>query len=411
MSTSIASKKAPKEITFVWEGKDRHGAVVQGELTSLNMALAKAELRKRGIVPTKLRKKPISLFSGGKKVGAADIAVFSRQVATMMSSGIPMIQALGIIAEGFADHPKMQALINTIRVDIEGGTPTAHALRKHPLYFDQLYCNLVHSGEQSGALDTMLGRIATYKEKTESLKRKIKKALFYPAAVIVVAFIVCTILLVFVVPQFEGIFQSVGADLPAFTRFVITLSNHFVEYWWIIMPTAIGIPFFTIYFKKRSVKFSNFLDKMTLKLPIFGEIIYKAIVARFARTLSTTFAAGVPLVDALESVAGATGNYVYMVAVQGIKEEVSTGQKLYVAMKATQKFPTMVVQMVAIGEESGTLDDMLAKVATIYEEEVDAAVDGLSSLIEPIIIAILGVLVGGLVVAMYLPIFKMGTVI
>lgn len=403
--------KKQKSIAFVWEGLDKHGAKTEGELSAINPALAKAELRRRGITPTKVKKKPIALFNSGKSISSSDIAVFTRQWATMLNSGIPVIQSLQIILEGLVNHPKMQQLISSVKADIEAGVPTASALKKHPRHFDELFCSLVNSGEQAGALDTMLSRIATYKEKTESLKGKIKKAMFYPIAVMAVAFIVCAILLIFVVPQFQGIFQSVGADLPAFTLMVIKVSDAFIAYWWFLLPGIGGIPFAILAAKRKSKKFSNFLDRVILKLPIFGDIIYKAIIARFARTLSTTFSAGVPLVDALDSVAGATGNNVFYEAVHYIKDQVSGGQKVYVAMKATKKFPIMAAQMVSIGEESGTLDSMLEKVANIYEEEVDNAVDGLSSLIEPLIIAILGVLVGGLVVAMYLPIFQMGSVI
>ncbi len=403
--------KKQKSIAFRWEGVDKHGGKTEGELRAINAALAKAELRRRGITPTKVKKKPIAIFSSGKNISSSDISVFTRQWATMLNSGIPVIQSLQIILEGLVSHPKMQQLISSVKADIESGLPTATALKKHPKHFDELFCNLVHSGEQAGALDTMLSRIATYKEKTESLKSKIKKAMFYPLSVVTVALIVCAILLIFVVPQFQGIFQSVGADLPAFTLMVIKVSDAVIAYWWFLLPSIAAIPFAVLAAKQRFKKFSNLLDRLILKLPIFGDIIYKAIIARFARTLSTTFSAGVPLVDALDSVAGATGNHVFYEAVQYIKDQVSGGQKVYVAMKATKKFPIMAAQMVSIGEESGTLDSMLAKVASIYEEEVDNTVDGLSSLIEPIIIAVLGVLVGGLVVAMYLPIFQMGSVI
>ncbi|HBC58542.1 MAG TPA: type II secretion system protein F, partial [Gammaproteobacteria bacterium] len=339
-----------------------------------------------------------------------DIAVFARQMATMMQAGVPLVQAFDIIGKGH-DNPAMQILIMEIKADIEGGNSFSEALRKHPQYFDELFCNLTAAGEQAGVLDDLLDKIATYKEKTEAIKAKIKKALTYPTAIIIIAFAVTAILLVFVVPQFEDLFSGFGADLPTFTRMVIDLSE-FMQKWWLPMLAGViggGVAFSQA--KKKSLKFRQNLDKLTLKLPVVGDIVTKASIARYARTLATTFAAGVPLVEALETVAGATGNWVFTHGVLKIREEVSTGQQLQQAMKGTQLFPNMVVQMVAIGEESGSLDTMLCKVADFYEEEVDNMVDNLSSLLEPIIMAVLGILVGGLVTAMYLPIFKMGQVV
>ena len=395
---------------FLWEGTDRKGKKVKGKSMAATEAAVRADLRRQGVVPVRIRKQRQALFSGTAKITTGDIAIFSRQLATMLAAGIPLVQSFEIVGNGH-DNAAMQKLILTIKGDVEGGSSLAEAIAKHPLYFDDLFVNLVEAGEQAGALETLLDKIATYKEKTEAIKKKIKKALTYPAAVLVVAFVVTTILLVFVIPSFEDLFQGFGADLPTFTRMVIDLSA-FVRANGGFIATAIGgaVTAF-IYFKKRSRPMRHFLDRMSLKMPIIGPILQKASIARYARTLSTMFAAGVPLVEALDSVAGATGNIVYEVGVLEMKDEVATGQRLQQAMENTDLFPNMVIQMIAVGEESGSLDEMSAKVADFYEEDVDNAVDNLSSLLEPLIMAILGVLVGGLVVAMYLPIFKMGAVI
>ncbi|MDV3240077.1 MAG: type II secretion system F family protein [Gammaproteobacteria bacterium] len=405
------AEKALKLNLFAWEGTDKRGNRVKGESRGTNPTLVKAELRKQGIVPLKVKKKSALTGAGkGKAITPKDIAIFSRQLATMMSSGVPLVQAFDIIGKGH-ENPKMQQLVMTVKADIEGGSNLADSLRKHPLYFDDLVCNLVEAGEAAGVLDTLLDKIATYKEKTEALKAKIKKALFYPTAVIIVAFIVTAILLIFVVPQFESLFKNFGADLPAFTQMVVNMSRFMQDYWYVVFGSIGGIVYGLLQAKKRSRKFNQALDRLILKMPIIGEIMTKAAIARYARTLSTMFAAGVPLVEALESVSGATGNIVYADAVLRMRDQVATGQQLQLAMTQTGLFPNMVVQMVAIGEESGSLDAMLGKVADFYEREVDDAVDALSSLLEPLIMAILGVLVGGLVVAMYLPIFKMGSAI
>ena len=405
------AEKALKLNLFAWEGTDKRGNRVKGESRGTNPTLVKAELRKQGIVPLKVKKKSALAGAGkGKAITPKDIAIFSRQLATMMSSGVPLVQAFDIIGKGH-ENPKMQQLVMTVKADIEGGSNLADSLRKHPLYFDDLVCNLVEAGEAAGVLDTLLDKIATYKEKTEALKSKIKKALFYPTAVIIVAFIVTAILLIFVVPQFEELFRGFGADLPAFTQMVVNLSRFMQDNWYIVFGFVGGSVYGLLQAKKRSRKFNQTLDRLILKMPIVGGIMTKAAIARYARTLSTMFAAGVPLVEALESVSGATGNIVYADAVLRMRDQVATGQQLQLAMTQTGLFPNMVVQMVAIGEESGSLDAMLGKVADFYEREVDDAVDGLSSLLEPLIMAVLGVLVGGLVVAMYLPIFKMGSAI
>jgi type IV pilus assembly protein PilC len=401
--------QAAKQYPFNWKGKDPKGTLLKGTVMAVNEAAVRASLRRQGLVPTTIRRQS-ALFQKRSKITPGDIAIFSRQLATMLQAGIPLVQAFDIVATGH-ENPGMQKLLNAIKVDLEGGTTLAEALAKHPLYFDDLFVNLVHSGEQSGALETLLEKIATYKEKTEAIKKKIKKALTYPAAVLVVAFIVTAILLVFVIPEFEALFTGFGADLPAFTQLVIGVS-HFVRVngLFIVLAMVAAVMTFT-YFRKRSRRFNHFLDRTMLRLPIIGAILHKASIARFTRTLSTMFAAGVPLVEALESVAGATGNIVYEVATHEIRTEVATGQRLQRAMEATELFPNMVIQMVAVGEESGSLDEMCAKVADFYERDVDDAVDNLSSLIEPMIMVILGVLVGGLVIAMYLPIFKLGAVV
>jgi type IV pilus assembly protein PilC len=404
------AKQATAEL-FVWEGMNKQGKRAKGELVGSTIALVKADLRRQGITPLKVKKKPKSLFGAKKKkITSTDIAVFSRQLATMMTAGVPLVQAFEIVGKGH-ENPSMQDLIMDVKATVEGGNSLAEALAKHPLYFDGLYCSLVHAGEQAGILETLLDKIATYKEKVEAIKGKIKKALFYPAAITVVSFIITAILLIFVIPQFESMFTSFGGDLPALTQMVINLSAIFQEYWWAIFGGLGGVIYGMVQLKKRSKPFNEMMDKTILKLPVIGEIITKATIARFARTLSTMFAAGMPLVEAMETVANASGNYVYTKAILGMKDEVATGQQINVCMKETGLFPNMVVQMLAIGEETGSVDGMLAKVADFYEEEVDNMVDGLSSLLEPMIMAVLGVLIGGLVIAMYLPIFKMGQVV
>jgi len=397
--------------TFVWEGTDKQGRKTKGEISSLNPALAKAELRKQGIVAKKVKKKSNGLkLGGGKAIVPGDIALFTRQMSTMMRAGVPLVQAFEIVSEG-VDKPKMGALIREVRNDVAGGNSFAQSIRKHPIYFDDLFCNLVDAGEQSGALETMLDRIATYKEKTESLKAKVKKAMTYPIAVLVVAVIVSGVLLIKVVPQFEDVFAGFGAELPAFTQMVIRLSEFVQAYWWALIAGAIviGLIFRTAHRSSEGLR--RFMDRLVLKMPVAGDIVEKSAIARYARTLSTTFAAGVPLVDALSSVAGSTGNSVYTDAVNKVRDDVSTGQQLNFSMRSTGVFPNMVTQMVAIGEESGALDDMLDKSANYYEEQVDNAVDNLTALMEPMIMAVLGVLVGGLIIAMYLPIFQLGSVV
>ena len=397
--------------TFVWQGTDKQGRKSKGEISSTNPAIAKAELRRQGINATTVKKKSKSLFSsGGGSIKPADIALFTRQMATMMRAGVPLVQAFEITADG-VDKPKLKDLIMAIRSDVSGGGTFASALRRHPVYFDDLFCNLVDAGEQSGSLETMLDRIATYKEKTESLKAKVRKAMTYPIAVVVVAIVVTGILLIKVVPQFEMVFAGFGAELPAFTQMVVGLSEFVQAYWLMIVAAMVAIVMGFIAVRKRSVRLREAIDKLSLKMPIAGPIIEKSAIARFARTLSTTFAAGVPLVEALNSVAGATGNSVYVKAVYRVRDDVSTGQQLNFSMKSTGVFPNMVIQMVAIGEEAGALDSMLDKAASYYEEQVENAVDNLTALMEPMIMAVLGVLVGGLIIAMYLPIFQLGAVV
>ena len=406
----MAAKAATAEkVEFSYEGTNRGGNKVKGDIFALTDTLAKNELRKQGINPIKVKKKPQPLF-GAAKPEPADIAIFARQIATMMQAGVPLVQSFEIIGHG-NDKITMQKLILAIKADVEGGTNFAQALKKFPLQFDDLFVNLVNAGEQSGALETMLDKLATYKEKTEALKAKVKKALFYPIAVLAVAFIVSAILLVFVVPQFEELFDSFGADLPALTMFVIRLSEFMQEWWYVIVGVIAGSIYLFLRIKKTSPKLQEAVDRMALKAPVVGEIAIKSAIARFARTLETMSAAGVPLVEAMESVAGATGNIIYERACHKIRDEVSQGTQLQTAMRNTGLFPNMVIQMVSIGEEAGSLDDMLAKVADFYETEVDNAVDALTSLLEPLIMAVLGVLVGGLIIAMYLPIFKLGSVV
>jgi len=395
---------------FLWEGKDKRGKVLKGERSARNQTLIRAELRKQGITPSRVRKKPKPLFGGaGKSISPRDIAVFTRQLATMLNAGIPLVQAFGIISSA-AENPRLQKLINTIRIDVESGATLSEALGKHPAYFDELYVNLVDSGESAGVLDQVLDNIATYKERIESIKGKIKKALYYPATVVGVAIAVTTILLVVVIPQFESIFQSFGGDLPAFTRMIVDLSESLQKTGWLYLLIFIAAVIGIIQAKKRSKPFAHFLDRASLKIPIIGDVLEKSALSRFARTLATTFAAGVPLVDALKTVAGATGNVVYGDATLQIRDDVATGHQLQLAMQQTGLFPPMVVQMTAIGEEAGSLDAMLLKVADFYEEEVNNTVDALSSLLEPFIIILVGIIVGGIVVAMYLPIFKMAAV-
>ena len=397
---------------FLWEGTDKQGKKTKGEINSTNTALARAELRKQGISATKVKKKSrgLGLSLGGGKIKPADIALFTRQMSTMMRAGVPLVQSFEIVSEGL-NNPKLHELVHTIRNDVSGGNSFAASIRKHPLYFDELFCNLVDAGEQSGALETMLDRIATYKEKTESLKAKVKKAMTYPIAVLVIAMIVSGILLIKVVPQFESVFAGFGAELPAFTQFVIGISEFTQEWWLFIIAGIAGLIIGLSAMFRRSEALRDARDRVSLKLPVIGNIIEKSSVARYARTLSTTFAAGVPLVDALSSVAGATGNIVYVNAVNKIRDDVSAGQQLNFSMRSTGVFPNMVVQMVSIGEESGALDEMLDKSASYYEEEVENAVDSLTSLMEPFIMAVLGVLVGGLLIAMYMPIFQLGSVV
>jgi len=411
MAAKAATIRAPKSSVFTWEGTDKRGKRIKGESRSANDALVRNELRRQGITPIKIKKKSALLTATRKaKITTKDIAVFARQLATMMQAGVPLVQAFDIVGRGHV-NPSMQELLLGVKADIESGTALADALRKHPLYFDDLFCNLVQAGEHAGILEGVLDRIATYKEKTESIKGKIKKAMFYPAAVLIVAIVVTAVIMLFVIPQFESTFKSFGGDLPAFTLLVINMSHFVSEYWWAI---ALGFAAVVIGFAntfKRSRKFREAVDRFLLAAPIFGPIFQKAALARFCRTTSTMFGAGVPLVESLTSVSGATGNIVYGNAVLEMRDDVATGQSLYLSMMQQKIFPHMVMQMVAIGEESGALDEMLGKVADFYEEEVDNAVDALSSLLEPLIMVIIGVLVGGMVIAMYLPIFKLGAVV
>ena len=402
---------AIKSELFTWSGKDQNGRQSKGEIHASSQAMARAQLRRQGINPKSVRKKPKPLFGGaGKPIKAADIAIFTRQMATMIKAGVPLVQSFEIVAEG-AEKPKMRELVTELKNDVAAGSGLAPSLAKHPRHFDDLFCSLIGSGEDSGTLEVMLDRVATYKEKTEQLKAKIKKALTYPTAVVGVAVIVTAILLIKVVPVFAETFRNFGSELPAFTLFVMRISEFVQAWWFIILVAMIAIALLVREAKLRNVKFAEFLDKTYLKLPVVGGIVHDAVIARFSRTLATTFAAGVPLVDALESTAGAAGNSVYAKAIRQIKNDVTSGTTLYDATKSTGLFPTMLLQMISIGEESGSLDEMLDKVANHYEEAVDNAVDSLSSLLEPLIMSILGVLVGGLMIAMYLPIFMLGSVI
>lgn len=405
------AEKTAQFDTFVWQGTNKQNKPVKGESRGASVALVKAELRRQGINPTNVKKKPKPLFGARKKkIQTKDVAVFARQLATMMAAGVPLVQSFEIVAKGH-ENPAMQELLLNVKSDVEGGTSLSEALAKHPKQFNDLFCSLVHAGEQAGILEGLLGRLATYMEKTESLKKKIKKALFYPTAVVVVAFVITAILMIFVIPQFEELFKGFGAELPALTKAVVGLSRIFQDYWWLIFGGLWGMFMFIKKLSETSEKFNRMVDIISLKLPIVGDILTKATIARFARTLSTMFSAGVPLVEAMATVAGTVGNRLYGEAVMQMRDEVSTGQQLQVSMRQVNLFPNMVLQMVAIGEETGSLDGMLSKVADFYEEEVDSMVDGLSSLLEPLIMAVLGTIVGTLVIAMYLPIFKMGQVV
>ena len=397
--------------TFLWEGKDKRGKKMTGERVGRNDMLVKAELRQMGITPMRVRKKPKPLFGGaGKSIKPKDIAVFTRQLSTMLISGIPLVQSFTIISQA-TENPRLKKLILDIRNDVESGSALSEALKKHPVYFDELYVNLVASGESAGVLDQVLASIASYKERIESIKGKVKKALFYPAAVVAVAIAVTVLLLIVVIPQFEDLFQGFGADLPAFTRMVVDMSVFMRTSGWIILIGFVLAIIAAIQFKKRNKAFAHLLDRMSLKIPVIGPVLEKSALARFASTLSTTFAAGVPLVDALKTVAGATGNIVYEDAVLQVRDDVAIGHQMQLAMQQAGVFPPMLIQMTAIGEEAGSLDAMLAKVAAFYEEEVNNTVDSLSSLLEPMIIVFVGIVVGGLVVAMYLPIFQMAAVV
>ncbi|WKB54736.1 type II secretion system F family protein [Eleftheria terrae] len=406
MATAAAAKKV-QEFVFEWEGKDRNGKPVRGEMRAGGEAMVSASLRRQGVLITKVKKRRMG---GGKAIQQKDIAIFTRQLATMMRAGVPLLQSFDIVGRGSA-NPKLTRLLNDIRTDIETGTSLSSAFRKHPLYFDALYCNLVEAGEAAGILETLLERLAVYQEKTLAIKAKIKSALIYPVSVMVVAFIVVAVIMIFVIPAFKDVFKSFGADLPAPTLFVIAMSEFFVAYWWLIFGTLIGGTYFFFESWKRSEKMQRTMDRLLLRVPVFGSLVYKSAVARWTRTLATMFAAGVPLVEALDSVGGASGNAVFTEATEKIQKDVSTGSSLTMSMQSTGIFPIMVLQMCSIGEESGSIDHMLNKAAEFYEAEVDEAVKGLSSLMEPIIIVVLGSLIGGIVVSMYLPIFKLGQVV
>ena len=404
---ATAASKSIKDFVFEWEGKDRNGKTVRGETRAGGENQVLAALRRQGIVPSKVKKRRMS---SGKRIKPKDIAIFTRQLATMMKAGVPLLQAFDIVGRG-NPNPSVTKLLNDIRADVETGTSLSSAFRKHPLYFDSLYCNLVEAGEAAGILEELLDRLATYMEKTEAIKSKIKSALMYPISVIIVAFVVVAIIMIFVIPSFKEVFSSFGADLQGPTLFVIGMSEVFVEYWWLIFGGLGGGIYFLLQAWKRSERVQAFMDRLMLRMPIFGPLVEKSVVARWTRTLSTMFAAGVPLVEALDSVGGASGNSLYAKATEKIQQEVSTGTSLTNAMTNANLFPSMVLQMCAIGEESGSIDHMLGKAADFYEAEVDDMVAGLSSLMEPIIIVILGTLIGGIVVSMYLPIFKLGQVV
>ena len=406
-ATALAAKQRIKDIVFEWEGKDKNGKSVRGEMRAGGTAMVSASLRRQGVMVNKVKKRRMS---GGKSIKQKDIAVFTRQLSTMMRAGVPLIQSFDIVARG-STNPKLTRLLTDIRSDVETGTSLSAAFRKHPLYFDALYCNLVEAGEAGGILEALLDRLAIYQEKTMAIKNKIKSALIYPIAVLVVAFVVLAVIMIFVIPAFEDVFKSFGADLPAPTLIVIAMSKFFVNYWYLIFGILGGGTYFFMQSWKRSVKMQKYMDRLLLKVPVFGALVNKSSIARWTRTLSTMFAAGVPLVEALDSVGGASGNAVFAEATEKIQKDVSTGSALTTSMQATGVFPVMVLQMCSIGEESGSLDAMLGKAAEFYEDEVDEAVKGLSSLMEPFIIVILGVLIGGIVISMYLPIFKLGQVV
>ena len=407
MATAMAAKNTPADFIFEWEGKDRTGKLVRGELRAGGEAAVSASMRRQGIMVTKVKKRRVS---GGKSITGKDIAIFTRQLSTMMKAGVPLLQAFDIVARG-ATNPRLTRLLNEIRGDVETGTSLSSAFRKHPQYFDALYCNLVEAGEAGGILEELLARLALYQEKTIAIKQKVKSALIYPTAVIVVAFVVLTIIMIFVIPSFKQVFTSFGAELPAPTLFVMAMSDAFLKYWWLIFLIIFGGGYMFIQTWKRSEKMQFFMDRALLRAPIFGDLVLKSVVARWTRTLSTMFAAGVPLVEALDSVGGTAGNLVFTHATQQIQRDVAAGSALTTAMTSANVFPNMVLQMSAIGEESGALDDMLGRAAEFYEEEVDEMVKGLSTLMEPIIIVVLGTLIGGIVVSMYLPIFKIGQVV
>ena len=407
MATRAATAKSAKEFVFEWEGKDRNGKIVRGETRAGGENQVQAMLRRQGVLSTKIKKRRTR---SGKKIKPRDIAIFTRQLATMMKAGVPLLQAFDIVGRG-NPNASVTKLLGDIRADVETGTSLSAAFRKYPLYFNSLYCNLVEAGEAAGILEDLLDRLATYMEKTEAIKSKIKSALMYPIAVLVVAFVVVSVIMIFVIPAFKEVFSNFGADLPAPTLLVIAMSEFFVKYWWLIFGAIGGGIYFFLQAWKRNEKVQMFMDRLLLKVPIFGELVEKSVVARWTRTLATMFAAGVPLVEALDSVGGAAGNSVYKMATDRIQQEVSTGTSLTAAMTNANIFPSMVLQMTAIGEESGALDHMLGKAADFYEAEVDEMVAGLSSLMEPIIIVILGTVIGGIVVSMYLPIFKLGQVV
>jgi type IV pilus assembly protein PilC len=404
MATAAAAAKGPKELTFSWEGKDKAGKTIRGEVRAASIAAVNATLRRQGIVVQKV--KAVKRRRGGK-VTDKDITLFTRQLATMMKAGVPLLQSFEIVSKG-ASNPAVAKLLTDIKTDVETGSSLAAAFRKFPLYFDALFCNLVQAGEQAGILESLLDRLATYKEKILAIKSKIKAALFYPISIIAVAFIITAVIMIFVIPAFKEVFTNFGADLPAPTLIVMSISDWFVANWYIVFPVIGGGIYGFLEAWKRSVAVQVFMDRFMLRVPVFGDLVRKSSIARWTRTLSTMFAAGVPLVEALDSVGGAAGNYVYAQATRQIKQEVSTGTSLTIAMQNSNVFPTMVVQMVSIGEETGALDAMLGKVADFYEQEVDDAVEALSSLMEPMIMVVLGTLIGGMVIAMYLPIFKMG---
>ena len=404
MATATAAAKGPKEFNFSWEGKDKAGKVIRGEMRAVGESVVQATLRRQGIRVDKVRKQKTG---GGGKVTNKDITLFTRQLATMMKAGVPLLQSFDIVGKG-ATNPAVGRLLLSVKTEVETGSPLAAAFRKYPLYFDALFCNLVQAGEQAGILESLLDRLATYKEKTLAIQSKIKSALFYPIAIIVVAFVITAVIMIFVIPAFKEVFKNFGAELPAPTLFVMTISDYFVKYWYIIFGSVGGGVYGFLESWKRSLAVQIFMDRLMLRLPVFGHLVLISTIARWTRTLSTMFAAGVPLVEALDSVGGASGNYVYAQATKKIQQEVSTGTSLTVAMQNSAVFPSMVLQMVSIGEETGALDGMLSKVADFYEAEVDDAVEALSSLMEPMIMVVLGTLIGGMVIAMYLPIFKMG---